>query len=184
MEIYRCYLKTTNSNNISIINEVLDQQFQNNYEIEWDKNLALLSAFDVPSFIYILSNVAKLLFSDAGINIVFLVVPKFNYLFLKYINNIDNKVYTAYDLFLSNIDNDFVLKDAKELLKNINRDLLITASVYLKCNLNSNEAAKVLYLHRNSFSYRLNKFIDVSDMDIKNYTNAKFIDLLFKILKI
>ena len=87
MEIYRCYLKTTNSNNISIINEVLDQQFQNNYEIEWDKNLALLSAFDVPSFIYILSNVAKLLFSDAGINIVFLVVPKFNYLFLKYINN-------------------------------------------------------------------------------------------------
>ena len=87
-------------------------------------------------------------------------------------------------MFLSNIDKDFVLKDAKELLKNINRDLLITASVYLKCNLNSNEAAKVLYLHRNSFSYRLNKFIDVSDMDIKNYTNAKFIDLLFKILKI
>ena len=60
----------------------------------------------------------------------------------------------------------------EKIFDNIDKDLLDCASYYLKCNLNALLAANSLYLHRNTFNYRLNKFIELSKLDIRNYKNS------------
>lgn len=180
----RSYIKIKNINQIENVNSILNQHFEDNIEITWHENIGEMTIFDVTSFHYELKKIYQLLSSDLGICICFLIVPKFDCLFLKYLLQIENDVHTAFELFINNPNHKEVVNDAKLLLQNINHSYLVTASVYVKCNLNSSEAAKALYLHRNSFSYRLNKFIYQSDIDIKEFENALFFGLLCSLLHI
>ena len=61
------------------------------------------------------------------------------------------------------------LKKEFSLLK---KELLDTAIAYINCNMNACLASKSLYIHRNTFNYRLNKFIEQTSLDIRNYNNS------------
>ena len=61
------------------------------------------------------------------------------------------------------------LKKEFSLLK---KELLDTAVAYINCNMNACLASKSLYIHRNTFNYRLNKFIEQTSLDIRNYNNS------------
>lgn len=49
-----------------------------------------------------------------------------------------------------------------------NADLLHTLRVYFRCNGNAIEAARQLFLHRNSLQYRLERIGDVLRCDLKD----------------
>ncbi|WP_054635857.1 CdaR family transcriptional regulator [Thalassobacillus sp. C254] len=51
-------------------------------------------------------------------------------------------------------------------------DLFSTLKIYIASNFNASLAAKRLHLHRNTLQYRLDKFIDVTGMDIKKFSIA------------
>ncbi|WP_110113833.1 helix-turn-helix domain-containing protein [Bacillus sp. CGMCC 1.16541] len=51
-------------------------------------------------------------------------------------------------------------------------ELIQTIKVYLECNLNVSLAAKKLYMHRNSLQYRIDKFMDRTNLDIKDFQGA------------
>ncbi|MYL38650.1 PucR family transcriptional regulator [Halobacillus litoralis] len=52
------------------------------------------------------------------------------------------------------------------------KDLLQTIKVFLESGSNTSLAAKRLYMHRNSLQYRVDKFIEKTDLDIKNFKGA------------
>ncbi|WP_280768666.1 PucR family transcriptional regulator [Salipaludibacillus daqingensis] len=52
------------------------------------------------------------------------------------------------------------------------KTLLHSVKTYLECNLNASLAAKKLYMHRNTLQYRVDKFIEKTSMDIKQFPNA------------
>ncbi len=56
------------------------------------------------------------------------------------------------------------LRDDKELLK--------TIKVFMESNLNTTLAAKKLFMHRNSLQYRIDKFIEKTGIDIKQFQQA------------
>jgi DNA-binding PucR family transcriptional regulator len=68
-----------------------------------------------------------------------------------------------------------------KLFKGINYDLMLTASTYLRCGLDACLAAKKLFIHRNTFNYRLNAFIAATGLDIRDYHNALFLELYFQL---
>ncbi|ADI00003.1 PucR family transcriptional regulator [Salisediminibacterium selenitireducens] len=51
-------------------------------------------------------------------------------------------------------------------------ELKETISVYLKHNMNTSSAAKELFMHRNTMQYRLDKFIEKTSIDMKQFPNA------------
>lgn len=51
-------------------------------------------------------------------------------------------------------------------------ELLKTVLVFLKCNSNATLAAKELYMHRNSLQYRVDKFIEKTGVNIKQFQGA------------
>lgn len=65
--------------------------------------------------------------------------------------------------------------------KNVPHELLLTAGTYLRVGLNETEASKKLIIHRNTFNYRLAKFIDFTGLDIRDYHNALLLELYFQL---
>ncbi|MBE6135501.1 MAG: PucR family transcriptional regulator [Erysipelotrichaceae bacterium] len=68
-----------------------------------------------------------------------------------------------------------------KLFKGINYDLMLTASTYLRCGLDACLAAKKLFIHRNTFNYRLNAFIAATGLDIRDYHNALLLELYLQL---
>ncbi|QOR67382.1 helix-turn-helix domain-containing protein [Cytobacillus suaedae] len=95
---------------------------------------------------------------------------------LKYIHK--QRVYSLQDIIpifiLENMDisskNDisYILKETF----NEEKEQLETIKVFLESNLNVTLAAKKLYMHRNSLQYRIDKFIEKTGIDIKNFNGA------------
>ncbi|OZM56348.1 hypothetical protein CIB95_13115 [Lottiidibacillus patelloidae] len=83
-------------------------------------------------------------------------------------------------LFVNSVRNDEINHITEKLLGTIKEDeeLLHTLKVYMKENLNVSEAAKKLYIHRNSLQYRLDKFSEKTGIDIRDFENAVNVYLL------
>lgn len=58
-------------------------------------------------------------------------------------------------------------------------ELMTTVSAFLENGMNISETARILYMHRNTLSYRLDKIRKLTGIDIKNFGEA----ITFMILK-
>ncbi|AUJ25700.1 MULTISPECIES: PucR family transcriptional regulator [Virgibacillus] len=52
------------------------------------------------------------------------------------------------------------------------KDFLQTIRTFLQCNLNISVTAKKLYMHRNSLQYRIDKFIEKTGIDLRQFHEA------------
>ena len=86
-------------------------------------------------------------------------------------------------MFLRNINEESVKNDCKEIVSSISKKDLDTILAFLMCNGNSCITANELYLHRNSFNYRMNSFINTTSMDIRDLNTIMFIKLILSINK-
>lgn len=68
-----------------------------------------------------------------------------------------------------------------EEFKDVPHDVLLTAGTYLRTGLDASQAAEQLFIHRNTFNYRLNRFIDITGLDIRDYHNALLLELFFQL---
>ncbi len=66
-------------------------------------------------------------------------------------------------------------------LEKVNRDEMETARMYLETGRNVNASAQHLYLHRNTFRYRLNKFIAQTHLDIREIDQGKLMEMWFQL---
>ena len=62
------------------------------------------------------------------------------------------------------------------------RHLMQTASMLMSCDMKATNASKQLYIHRNTFAYRLNQFIELTGLDIRLHDHALFYTLVQKAL--
>lgn len=83
-----------------------------------------------------------------------------------------------YDRILSYIDE----QAKKMILKQFYEDeeFLHSMKVFIEKNQNTSEAAKALYLHRNTLINRIDKFYRVTGFDLKKFEDAAIIYLLIK----
>lgn len=58
------------------------------------------------------------------------------------------------------------------------KTLIETAEVFLNNDLNSQETASQLYIHRNTLMYRIEKILSITGLDIRNYNDA----IIFKLI--
>ncbi|WP_165763722.1 PucR family transcriptional regulator [Halalkalibacter urbisdiaboli] len=62
-------------------------------------------------------------------------------------------------------------------------ELLKTVSVYFQQNLNISAAAKALFMHRNSLQYRIDKFVERTGVDIKQFPQAAIMYFLLLLIE-
>ena len=86
-----------------------------------------------------------------------------------------NKLSGSFDLFeillrdfsLGNKHLDFI----NSLFKEVPDYVINTVDVYLKCDSSIEKSSKLLFTHRNTVNYRVNKFINLTSINIKNCSN-------------
>lgn len=69
------------------------------------------------------------------------------------------------------------------LFSSVPHELMLTAKAYLRSGCNALKASEMLFVHRNTFSYRLNQFINLTNLDIRDYHNATFLELYFSLTR-
>ncbi|WP_163101722.1 PucR family transcriptional regulator [Peribacillus alkalitolerans] len=77
-------------------------------------------------------------------------------------------------LALKGIKADMIDFFIQELLYDttFDQELIKTIKTYIESNSNASMAAKKLFIHRNSLQYRIEKFIEKTDLDIKSFQDA------------
>ena len=65
--------------------------------------------------------------------------------------------------------------------KDVPSELMLTAGTFLRCGLNASLAAENLIIHRNTFNYRLARFIEKTGLDIRDYHNALLLEIYFQL---
>ena len=70
----------------------------------------------------------------------------------------------------------------KEEFFSLPPDLLETAGTYLRVGCEATAASKALFIHRNTFNYRLSAFIEKTGLDIRDYHNALLLEIYFQYL--
>lgn len=127
--------------------------------------------------------------SDTGHFFLFLVSYNYNDLVKLAFQKAEEKkflnlLHLADLVFELALENDFSLvKIATQDLNKIPKYLLMTADAFITSGLNGINAAKKLYIHRNTFLYRLNQFIEITKLDIRDYYNAQYYSLIRKLTK-
>ncbi len=70
----------------------------------------------------------------------------------------------------------------KQQFREIPHELMVTALVFIESGLNATRASKKLYVHRNTFNYRLAKFIEKTSLDIRDYHHALYFKMVNKVI--
>jgi|GEM_PF-791127 len=69
-----------------------------------------------------------------------------------------------------------------EEFSQVPRHLMQTASMLLASDLKATVASERLYVHRNTFAYRLNQFVNLTGLDIRQHDHALIFTLIEKLL--
>ena len=74
---------------------------------------------------------------------------------------------------------------AKNLLGTLKneKELLQTIMIYIEANANATVAAKQLFLHRNSLKYRLDKFFEITNLDVRKFDDSLCAYLAIRLLE-
>lgn len=76
-----------------------------------------------------------------------------------------------------------ILSDFNEGFSKLDDDIIKTIEVFLKLDLNLSEAAKELYVHRNTLIYRLDKIQKYTTYDIRKFNDAVLFKIAFSVWK-
>ena len=177
MILNRAYIKIDNKNHRNTISEMIRQSF-NEVELEWNDNVGNIVALNTDSFQIVLFKLLISIIQDFNIKISIIIVPYFDNIFIKYLDMSYNRVSTIFEIFVRNIDNGIVKKDMKDIYNSFLRKDVDTIKAFLACNQNSKITASELFLHRNSFNYRLNQFSERTKIDIRDNNSLMFLNLI------
>lgn len=135
-----------------------------------------------------LVNILPIMIHDTGASFTFLVAYGENDLALfalgkAVIYQYEKCTHLSDLLFACILHQDYDLQPyIKRLLYPIPHEILECAHEYVMCGCNASLAAEKLYVHRNTFNYRLDKFIQLTRINIKDFHNAMFFYMASKLL--
>ncbi len=134
-----------------------------------------------------LDNVIKNINLDLNIDINVLIthkVEKEYFSILKHsFNYFKNKAMSLYELLLTlNLNGDTSFNNyLLDEFKDVPTHLIDTCKMYLEANQNAILTAKSLFIHRNTFNQRLEKFVELTSLDIRDFYNASYFLLYLKL---
>lgn len=91
-----------------------------------------------------------------------------------------------FERFIDGLDEDIkksIMQKFNEGFSKFDNDMIKTIDVFFELNLNLSEAAKSLYVHRNTLIYRLDKIEKYTKYDIRKFKDAVIFKIAFSIWK-
>ncbi|AYE33560.1 PucR family transcriptional regulator [Clostridium septicum] len=87
---------------------------------------------------------------------------------------IENTIYNLKNQYSKSLKSEY-----DNICKSLNHELILTIEEILRCNFSLTQAAKNLYIHRNTLIYRIEKIKKETSYDIRNFKEATFLYILY-----
>ena len=134
-----------------------------------------------------LDNVIKNINLDLNIDINVLICHKVDKVYFTLLkesfNFFKNQAMSLYELLLTfnlNGETSFNKLLMREF-ENVPPYLIDTCKMYLEANQNAILTSKSLFIHRNTFNQRLEKFVELTSLDVRDFYNASYFLLYLKV---
>ena len=177
-----CAFKFAKSINPALWDEIIASSFSVDCSTQWSMPDRCCLQSEV-YLSYQLSSLLPLWENDLNTQMVALVTHRYDALSALALdlafNYQSGEVLNLFDvglLALANNERGF-LKDLKAYFDGITEELLYTALSFLRHNGSGTKTAAALYIHRNTLSYRLNKFQQATKLDLRDSDDAAFLRL-------
>jgi hypothetical protein len=180
------YFSASDTIDIITLKQILNLGFNLPYHVEVisPKQVAIEADESLTIF---LEGILASLNQDLGVSLYVLITHKLSPLMrqsasLMVIQQYDPLLHLGELLLLLIIDQHPLLYSFKKEFSIIPRDLYLTASSYIRSGLNATKASEKLYVHRNTFNYRLQQFIAVTELDIRDHFHALYFTVVEKLM--
>lgn len=156
------------------------------FEVEYSSDRKGAIEADASFYVY-LDGILLPLHDDLGVNLTVLACHKDGPLeqkcLLEALSFFPNEARFLTDLIMKELSfgNFTSLPLLSSEFVNVPHEVLLTAGTYLRTGLDASKAAEQLFIHRNTFNYRLARFIDITGLDIRDYHNALLLELFFQL---
>jgi len=174
------YLKMSVSHNKEVVETL--KELLGDYDISVQNNLIHIVAEDHNDFTFTLKQIRLLLLNDFGYSSKILIVPFFHEEFIYYLNLFENDCLTAFDIAYLYEDNPIVKKSINALMSYLGHENINNLKEYMNNNCDSNETASQLYLHRNSFAYRLKMIVEKKRFEYNDINSMMWLKLSLSIV--
>ena len=111
------------------------------------------------------------------------VVPEYKKEFANIIDVSETKVCYLFDLLIEKIKNHSInINVLSSLFKNVPENILQTVRQYIIMNQSVINTSEAMFTHRNTINYRLNKFIELTGINVRETSSAMTTYLLLTLL--
>lgn len=187
MEYTRLLIKFTRP----IIREQFENTLRNILEVEIDiewnskEECAQVEIYNFDHNTQNLQTIFMTLGNDFNTSLTIFNVPFFDEFIFKLFKYIKSPgMYNAYGVLLQMLINQEICKDEiPDYLSKVSKETLDMIQVYISTGLNGKLTSEILYVHRNTMIYRINQFIEKTNIDIRQIFNANFVYLLILLQK-
>ncbi|MCI2068234.1 MAG: helix-turn-helix domain-containing protein [Bacilli bacterium] len=111
-----------------------------------------------------------------GLSFKCLIVPFFNERFIHYLDFVDDN--SAKYLFELGQAHPELYYENLDVLEDVDVETLNTIKTYIEAGNSPSSTALKLYIHRNTVTYRVNRFYRTTGLNLKSFPNAVFIYFL------
>lgn len=182
MKMNNIYLYIKSDSHISIekMNFIINSLISVNFQLTWNGFFGKIELEDDNVLENLYSNYDALKM-DLMEDLTVIIVPYFNRVYEKLIldNKCDKGLYPIVKILPKLIKEDETLLYSLTEFKNkVNEQILQTAIAYVEANMSVNLVSKMLTTHRNTINYRLNRFIELTNINIRIPINGYYVYLL------
>ena len=182
MEITRVLIKFTRPIVRELFENTLSSVLEVEIDIEWNakEECAQIEIYNFDHNTQNLQTLFMTLGNDFNTSMTIFNVPFFDNFIYKLFNKIKSPgVYNAYGVLLQMLINQEINKEeVPNYLSKVSKETLDMIQVYISTGLNGKLTSELLYVHRNTMIYRINQFIEKTNIDIRQIYNANFVYLL------
>jgi hypothetical protein len=179
MSVSYIYLKTDKSVDDFKVHKLIDKILgKAEYELEGKEGIYKLTLQSGVKGQAVMQSSFMAAGEDLGASFKGLIVPLFNDRFVPYIDFVEDN--SIKYLFEVGHDHDEIYDESADLLSEIDYYTLLTVKSYIEAGNSPSMASLRLYVHRNTVTYRIDRFIQQTGIDLKPFPNSVFIYFLIK----
>lgn len=166
--------------NHQTMDELLRSTMAVEMEIEWQGSLGLWTLYGSEEQLSQLYSLIHVIEQDFNVRFSMTIVPRFDPFFAFLVTTFfEEGVSEISRRLIRYLVNGQIKKShIPPFFKNIPKDHLDTVKAFIDSGMNASAAARILYIHRNTFNYRLTKFIEKTHLDPRRFHVALFVHLL------
>jgi len=183
--IIRSYFLVDKFDNIPVLAKMLNLITHKDISLEKEGNAIRINEISVNDFTKIASSVETIA-SDLDIDdLELVVVPFYDEKLINSAKKHKTGVYFLYDLLLEQYNKkELDIKTVTSILDDVPEEILLTVKNYIRLNQSLSQTGELMFAHRNTINYRVNRFISLTSINVREMQNAVLVYFIITLMDI